>query len=190
MTADPKSTLRKEARRHRAFTRVEASDFDAAADLFFESIQPPSDCIISAYWPKGKEFDPIPVLEKFSRQGGRCCLPVMQPDSRILKFLPWTNQMELVKGPHEILQPKVDEGAEWCIPDIVIVPLLAFDQSGNRLGQGGGYYDATLKALRAQKSIIAAGFAYASQACLFRLPQEDHDEKLDCVVTPQKVYRF
>ena len=95
--------------------------------------------------------------------------------------------VELISGPHGIAQPS---GTEVLSPDIVIVPLLAFDQRGNRLGQGGGYYDSTLAALRGEKEITAVGVAYASQACLFNLPTEGHDEPLDMVVSEQSVLDF
>lgn len=65
-----------------------------------------------------------------------------------------------------------------------------FDQRGHRLGYGRGYYDAALKELRAKKPVIAVGFAYAEQACLFALPAEQHDEPLDYAVTPQRVFDF
>ncbi|MCF8495080.1 MAG: 5-formyltetrahydrofolate cyclo-ligase [Alphaproteobacteria bacterium] len=182
--------MRKEARRHRAFASPKPGDFDAAADLFFESLKPVLPHIIGAYWPKGREFDPMPVLERFHAQGGLCALPVMQGESRILKFAPWTPQTIMIEGPHHILQPATDEGAPWVEPDILIVPLLAFDRRGGRLGQGGGYYDATLAALRASKTIRAVGFAYAEQACLFNLPLEPHDQRLDWVITPEKAHSF
>ena len=89
-----------------------------------------------------------------------------------------------------MLEPVVHEGTQWLEPDVVIVPLLAFDRRGYRLGQGGGYYDATLADLRAKKNIIAVGLAYAQQACLFNLPVEEHDQKLDWVVTPQGAQEF
>ena len=70
------------------------------------------------------------------------------------------------------------------------MPMLAFDRPGNRLGHGGGYYDTTLRALREKKKITAVGVAYAQQAVLFSLPVEDHDEKLDWIITEQNTHRF
>jgi len=88
-----------------------------------------------------------------------------------------------------VLHPAL-EAAEYITPEILIVPLLAFDRKGNRLGYGGGYYDATLEHLRKDGNVIAAGFAYSQQAVLFNLPSEAHDQKLDWVITPQKIYDF
>lgn len=82
------------------------------------------------------------------------------------------------------------EKPDFMAPDILVVPLVAFDQRGNRLGHGKGYFDATLKALRSYKSILAVGYAYAEQSVIFGLPKEAHDEKLDMVVTPQRVFDF
>jgi len=75
-------------------------------------------------------------------------------------------------------------------PDILLIPLLAFDQRGARLGYGKGHYDATLAELKKRKQITAIGIGYAQQAVLFKLPSEDHDEELDMVITPQFVKRF
>jgi 5-formyltetrahydrofolate cyclo-ligase len=75
-------------------------------------------------------------------------------------------------------------------PDMVLAPLLAFDQKGYRLGYGGGYYDATIQALRKQKEITYIGVGYAEQAVLFKLPREAHDIPLDYMLTPQGVIDF
>ena len=76
------------------------------------------------------------------------------------------------------------------LPDILLIPFLSFDRYGYRLGQGGGYYDATLAHLREEKDILAIGMGYAQQAVLFKLPAEDHDQKMDMVITPQNVHDF
>lgn len=184
---DSKEVIRAEAKRHRAFIDPASENIDSAVDLFFEKIQPQKDQVIAGYWPKGREFDAAIILERAVDEGLSCALPVIQKDSRELKFAPWDKTSELEKGPFDVLQPT---SQEFVLPDIVIVPLLVFDRRGGRLGYGGGYYDATLKALRAQKDILAVGVAYAVQACLFNLPSEEHDEKLDWVITPQDAHEF
>ncbi len=75
-------------------------------------------------------------------------------------------------------------------PDILVIPLLAFDQRGNRMGYGQGHYDETLRLLRERKDVLAVGFAYAEQAVLLALPTEPHDQRLDMVVTPQRIFDF
>ena len=179
--------MREEAKRHRAFIDPSSENVDNAVNLFFDKIKPQKDQIIAGYWPKDREFDAALILERLDQEGFGCALPIVQKGKKELAFAHWSKDIEMEQGAFEILQPKTDERVE---PDIVIVPLLVFDRAGNRLGYGGGYYDATLKALRAKKNIIAVGVAYAVQACLFNLPTDEHDEKLDWVITPQDAHQF
>lgn len=185
----PKHILREQARKHRAWIVPSASDLEAAAAHFFENISlQETPAVIAAYWPKGREFDPLEILERAHDLGYTCALPEVIEGSKILKFRKWTPGCAMREGAFGIPVPNIDE--ESVIPDIVIVPLLAFDRRGYRLGQGGSYYDATLESLRAQKNIQAVGLGYASQAVLFNLPVEAHDQKLDWVITPQEAQRF
>ncbi len=186
-----KQTMRYEAIKHR--DRIHAfnnEDPDEAADLFFEAVQPQPEQAVALYWPKDKEFDTSAILERLLKAGFACGLPVIEKGSRILKFARWRMDDPLVPGPFDVMQPQVNENTEWLAPDIVIVPLLAFDRKGHRLGYGGGYYDATLQALRAEGDLLAVGVGYAQQAVIFNLPAEDHDQRLDWVVTPLKAHRF
>lgn len=185
--SEEKSTLRHEARRNLARMDLREEDVERAADLFFKAIQPHSDQIVAAYWPVKREFDVFPILEGLSGRGVTCALPVVQEETLELRFARWDDTAEMEEGPYAIPQPKV---LQWVEPDIIIVPMLAFDRKGYRLGQGGGYYDATLAALRVRKEILAVGVAYAQQACLFKLPVEEHDQKLDLIITPQAVHDF
>jgi 5-formyltetrahydrofolate cyclo-ligase len=161
-----------------------------AAEHFFNAIPLSQGQVIAGYWPSGSEFDVRPLLERLSEQDYKCALPVVKKDSHVLGFTQWQDDMELKRGEFDVLEPVVSKATKWLEPDIVIVPLLAFDRRGYRLGQGGGYYDATLADLRAKKAIVAVGFAYAQQACLFNLPVESHDQKLDWVITPQGAQSF
>ncbi len=188
MTESPKAALRTEALRHRA--RMQAEDPEEAVPHFFKFINPPPGAVIAGYWPKDEEFDVRPILEELLKKGFACALPVMRKDGRELRFARWNGDMKLAKGAFGIFEPPVDERTEWLEPDIVITPLLAFDRRGYRLGHGYGYYDATLKALRERKEIVAVGAGYAQQACLFYLPFEEHDERLDWVITPQGAHDF
>jgi 5-formyltetrahydrofolate cyclo-ligase len=83
-----------------------------------------------------------------------------------------------------------EDSADYIAPDILIVPLLAFDQTGNRMGYGQGHYDETIRLLRQEKEVLSVGLAYAEQAVLLALPTEPHDQKLDLVITPQRVFDF
>ncbi|MCB1531311.1 MAG: 5-formyltetrahydrofolate cyclo-ligase [Alphaproteobacteria bacterium] len=182
--------MRIEAKRHRAFIDPAAENVDSATALFYEKISPSKDQVIAGYWPIEREFDAALILDHLDQEGFSCCLPIVQKDTREMKFAPWTKTSDMEKGAFDVLQPIVKDEGSWVEPDIVLVPLLAFDRRGYRLGYGGGYYDATLKALRARKTIIAVGVAYAQQACLFNLPTDEHDEKLDWVITPQEAHSF
>jgi 5-formyltetrahydrofolate cyclo-ligase len=185
-----KETLRQEARRHRARTDVNLEEADEAAKHFATAIKPKKHDIIAAYWPKGREFDPRPILEQLLKKGFACALPVVKEKSLILGFARWDEEVELVRSKMGVFEPEINIATEWVDPDIVIVPLLAFDRRGYRLGNGGGYYDATLAALRKKKPITAVGVAYGHQACLFNLPVEPHDQKLDWVITPAGTHYF
>lgn len=183
-----KETLRREAIRHRDRIDPGSEDADNACALFFENVKPQKGQVVALYWPKGREFDPAEIAGRLLREGFTCCLPVIQKNKRILKFAKWDDTVKLEEGPFGIMQPVGKH--KWVVPDIVIVPLLAFDRHGYRLGYGGGYYDATLAALRKKKDIVAVGLGYAQQAVLFNLPREEHDQRMDWIITPQKAQPF
>ncbi|WP_435641690.1 5-formyltetrahydrofolate cyclo-ligase [Micavibrio aeruginosavorus] len=190
MTDNPKDSMRREAKRHRDRIDLVDGDADAAADLFMETIAPKPGQIIALYWPKGREFDTLPLMERLLAAGIICALPVVMKDEWLLRFVAWGDGDALVDGPYGLKQPPIDANTAFIDPDIFIVPLLAFDQRGNRLGYGGGYYDETLRHYRDMKDVIAVGYGYAEQAVLFNLPVEDHDQKLDYMITPRTVRRF
>lgn len=190
MISEQKSFLRQEALKNRARMEIEHDNPDHVIDLFFGSVQPATDHVLSFYVPMYREFDCWSLIEAANERGFSCALPVIQKDERILKFARWTPDIEMEQGLFKIPQP-VHHADDIVVPDIVVMPLLAFDRRGYRLGMGGGYYDATLSALRAEKeNILAVGVAYSQQACLFNLPVEDHDQKLDWVITPQGTHYF
>ncbi len=188
--SEQKQVYRIEAKRHRERMDIRDEDPENAAKNFLKSIKPVQGSIIGVYWPKGREIDTSDLLHLLIEQGHHVALPVMQKDSRILKYVCWQESDELVKGEFDILQPAVNEATEYVRPDIVVVPMLAFDRKGHRLGYGGGFYDATLSNLRADKPVLAVGYAYSKQAVLFNLPAEDHDQALDWVITPKDVHCY
>ena len=116
-----------------------------------------------------------------------CGLPVVQKESRALTFAKWKQTMTLEKGAYGILEPAIKE---WLEPDIIIVPLLAFDRRGHRLGYGGGYYDATLTFLRAKKTTLVVGVGYDAQENALDIPNNEHDQKLDWILTPTMAKEF
>ena len=106
-------------------------------------------------------------------------IPVIEGAGRPLKFARWEPEMPLVPGPFGAMIP---ERPEFMAPEILIVPLVAFDRRGGRLGYGGGFYDRTLEQLRARRATLAIGFAYAAQEAA-ALPLEPTDQPLDMIVT-------
>ncbi len=185
-----KDSIRREALLHRDRVDPRTEDPDDAADNFMRSIKPEKEKIIALYWPKKQEFDCLPLLEKLLKAGFTCALPVTDRKDKVLKFAAWEEGDPLEEGPFGIMQPVANEGTNWVDPDIFIIPYLAFDRHGHRIGYGGGYYDATLRHYRAIKQILAVGYGYGQQAVLFNLPVDDHDEKLDWVVTAHMARKF
>ena len=185
--SEQKQILRENARKHLGATDVLSEDIDATTSLFFDGIAPDPTKTIAAYWPKGREFDPLGILERSLEEGIVCALPVVEQDTKILTFKKWDKDTKLTKSTFGIMEPDTDE---VVLPDIILVPLLAFDLKGYRLGQGGGYYDATLSHLREARNITAIGIGYAAQAVLFRLPREDHDQQMDYILTPKELRKI
>ena len=181
-----KSSLREEATRFRNSIDPFSEDTEAVVEEFFECLKPQPGQVVALYWPKGKEFDTGPLIEALLKRGITCALPVIQKDSKELKFARWDETIPLVEGSYGVMQPV---GDDWVEPDIVITPMLAFDRQGHRLGYGGGYYDTTLEALRSRISIQAVGIGYSAQSVLFNLPVDPHDQKMDWIITPNKVQR-
>ena len=184
-----KQTLREEAIRFRNSIDPMSEDMDEFVSEFFEGLKPSAGQVVAVYWPRGKEFDTGQLSESLIKAEVICALPVIQKNSRELKFAEWNESVALVKGPFDVMQPEVNDKTQWLEPDIIAVTLRAFDRHGNRLGYGGGYFDATLATLRERKKVRAVGIGYSLQAVLFNLPAEPHDQKMDWIITPGKVQR-
>ena len=137
--------------------------------------------IVSGYAPMRSEINPIPLMHKLADRGARLALPVVRERGKPLLFRAWAIHQPLAAaGAWGIREPKTD--APEVEPDVLLVPLAAFDRAGHRLGYGGRYYDLTIAALRAKKKIVAVGVAYAAQE-IDRVPAEAHDQMLDYVLT-------
>ena len=182
-----KQAMRAEAKRQRASMEADADVQDEFIANFFKVIQPREGQVVASYAPKGREFDVHPLVLELVNKGIKVSLPVIQDDDRLLKFAVWSCDAQLVKGKFGVFHPSLEGDVEWAEPDIFIVPLLAFDRKGFRLGYGGGYYDKTIAHYRDLKDIVTVGVGYAQQACLFNLPVEDHDEPMDHIITSQHV---
>jgi 5-formyltetrahydrofolate cyclo-ligase len=137
--------------------------------------------VVSGFASLPQEFRAWPLLRRLHREGYPLCLPAMQGKTLPLLFRAWTPGDAMDRGVWGISEPKADKPMRE--PDILLVPLLAFDAAGWRLGYGGGYYDRTLRWLRARKAIVAIGVAYDQQR-IDAVPHLDYDERLDWVLTP------
>lgn len=184
---EEKELLRAQAKRHRDFIDPLQDNPEDAVPHFLTHIALGKGQCIGAYWPIGREFDVRPVMDEGMKAGCVCALPAIEKDSRVLRYCLWKDGDPLIKGEFSALEPVSKTPVE---PDILIVPLLAFDRHGYRLGYGGGYYDATIKALRSKKDITVVGMGYAQQAVLFNLPVEDHDQRMDWIITPHGATRY
>ncbi|MDX9862272.1 MAG: 5-formyltetrahydrofolate cyclo-ligase [Rhodospirillales bacterium] len=186
-----KAQLRAEMRRRRqAFCgtmeegvgrRIHARFMDIAGAL---DLRP--GVAVAAYWPVGDEADVRPLLSHLHLFGAHCLLPVVVAAGEPLVFRRWRPGQDLEGGPLRTLQPAAT--AAQGVPTVLLVPLLAFDRRGNRLGQGGGFYDRTLTLLRRQGSIEAIGVGYACQE-VETVPHGPTDARLDWVVTEQSAFR-
>ena len=144
-------------------------------------------CIVAGFSAIRTEIDPSALMDALHARGAVLALPVAVGRGQPLIFRAWTRDTVLVRGLYGILEPSSD--AEEVEPDIVLVPLAAFDRRGHRLGYGGGYYDRTLQGLRRTKRITAAGLAFSVQE-IGELPIDAHDEPLDLVLTERDVIDF
>ena len=143
--------------------------------------------IVSGYSPIRSEIDPIPLLRALAAQGARLALPAVMARGKSLAFRAWSPNDRLMLGPLGILEPS--PAAAELIPDIMLVPLAAFDRLGHRIGYGAGHYDYTLAHLRKMKTIVAIGLAFAAQE-IEAVPALSHDVALDHVLTETKVFDF
>ncbi|MEM9436266.1 MAG: 5-formyltetrahydrofolate cyclo-ligase [Pseudomonadota bacterium] len=137
---------------------------------------------LAGFMPINTEIDPLPAMEEAAAHGP-VGIPVIQSAGMPLTFARWEPGMALVEGAFKAMIP---EAPEEMIPEIVIVPLVAFDAHGGRLGYGGGFYDRTLEGLRAARPTLAAGFAFAAQEAE-ALPLEPTDQPLDLIITEQGI---
>ena len=170
-----KAAARKLARAKRAtLANVEAPE--RLAEAMLAQHAPPKGAIIAGYWPMGDEMDPRPLMLALASRGHAMALPVTPPRGQPLAFRAWAPGAALRPGPMGTSEPA--EGAALR-PDILLVPLLAFDRAGRRLGYGGGYYDRTLAALPGAKAI---GIAYAGQE-MPEVPAGPQDMRLPLIAT-------
>jgi len=140
--------------------------------------------IVSGFMPMKSEINPLPLMKKLADAGAQLALPVTGRRGQPLAMRAWSWGEPLASGVWGIREPKPE--ARQVDPDVLLVPLLAFDRAGYRLGYGGGYYDLTLAQVRSRKAVIAVGLAYAVQE-IARVPTTPRDAVVDLVLTEREV---
>jgi 5-formyltetrahydrofolate cyclo-ligase len=164
-----------------------AAERQAAAEMlatrpFPISIEP--GLIVSGYMPLKSEINPVPLLRVLAAAGAALALPVVAGRGRPLVMRAFAFGQPLDSGVWGIREPRTD--AAEVAPDILLVPLAAFDRKGRRIGYGAGYYDMTINRLRGQKAVVAIGIAYAVQE-VREVPATERDARLDLVLTERAV---
>ena len=183
---DLESAKRKARRQARARRAVAAREMDAGdrlADRLEEAALIRPGAVVSAFWPLDGEIDTRPLMTRLHEKGCKMALPVMQGPEKPLLFRSWQPGDELRAAAFDTREPSDDEPLRE--PSVVLVPMLAFDRSGFRLGYGGGFYDRTLAQFRERRDILAIGVAFAGQE-VDAVPRGPFDQRLDWVVTEQE----
>jgi 5-formyltetrahydrofolate cyclo-ligase len=170
-------------RRAKAFAGIP----DAAPKLvahFHKSVHLPRGAVVSGYWPLPGELDIRPLIHQIHEAGHRIALPVVKAKDQPLLFRHWTPGTPLVQGSFKVMTPP--EGVPELDPDVLLMPLLAFDKDGYRLGYGGGFYDRTLEKRRREAHsghpVLAIGIGFSAQETP-SLPRGPFDQRLDWIAT-------
>ncbi|WP_438276627.1 5-formyltetrahydrofolate cyclo-ligase [Nitrobacter sp.] len=146
-----------------------------------------SSTIVAGYAPIRSEIDPVPLMQSLAARGAALAMPAIAARNAGLVFRAWKPGETLVRGTFGISEPPA--AVTEVVPDIVLVPLAAFDRAGHRIGYGAGYYDRTLAQLRDRKPVIAIGLAFAVQE-IPQVPALSHDVRLDYVLTEAGLFSF
>jgi 5-formyltetrahydrofolate cyclo-ligase len=187
---DLKIDLRKAELRRQAVSRrdgIPAAERAAAAETLAGRTFPipiTSGVVVSGYSPLKSELNPLPLMRRCAVLGARLALPVVVGRGKPLTMRAFVFGETLGSGVWGIREPLPD--APEVLPDILLVPLLAFDRRGNRIGYGAGYYDRTIARLRELKTITAIGVAFSAQE-FEDVPTTSRDARLDLVLTERGV---
>ena len=180
-----KSYLRKKSLIQRKKKHLTANKFNF--NLIFKIIKKhflKKKIIIAGYYPSNYEVDILNFLEQASEKKFRVALPVIK-SSTVMNFKSWIFKEPLYVNQFGMLEPK--DSSKNIIPDLIMVPLAAFDSSLNRIGYGKGYYDRSLKKIsKIKKNAISLGIAYSFQKCP-KIPTNKHDFKLDYIFTEKGI---
>ncbi|PKR56130.1 5-formyltetrahydrofolate cyclo-ligase [Thalassospira marina] len=155
-------------------------DVLASADL-------PAKARVGFYWPVQGEIDVTNVIGAHIAKGGQAALPVVTARHQPMVFHRWTPDTSMVTGFANIAIPATQADQEPVVPDVILAPLVGFDQQGYRLGYGGGFFDRTLEALGFKPVVIGIGFAHARLNTIF---PHQYDVPMDILITEQGIEYF
>jgi 5-formyltetrahydrofolate cyclo-ligase len=170
--------LSEEERRAAAMGLVETWRYE-------QPVEPPA--IVSGFWPMAEELDIRPLMIELINQGCQLCLPVVVAKKQPLVFRAWRPGDPLEAGAFGTLQPTARRAV--VEPEVLIVPLLAVDEKGWRVGYGGGFYDRTIEALRARKRVVTVGVGFNEQL-VPEVPHDLNDQRLDWLLTDKRAFVF
>ncbi len=182
--ADQKATARKQAFARRKAAHADYSG-DQACENLLQYLQPHLGKPISGYMPIRTEIDPLPAMSELAKSGS-VAVPVVLGAGQSLAFHRWQVDGDMQDGP---FGARVPVAGEIVMPQVIILPLVAFDNQGQRLGYGGGFYDRTLEILRRKFPVLTVGFSYSAQQVDY-LPTDPTDQPLNAVVTEAGIRLF
>ncbi|MTI44974.1 5-formyltetrahydrofolate cyclo-ligase [Roseibium hamelinense] len=176
-----KQFLRKQALERRS-ALTDAFRIEASLKLaeFVETLDLAPDAVVAGFWPIQSEIDPRPLLDELRKRGHKLCLPVVAEPHLIFRV--FHRDSSFVPAGFGTLAPGPE--AEEVRPDVLLMPLAAFDRSGNRIGYGKGHYDTAIAALEKSGPLTCIGLAFAAQE-VECVPAEDHDKKLTGILSEQ-----
>ena len=180
-----KAALRRDAAARRDAAQADPGAADALIRHGLEPLRALRPRVVSGFWSIRSEIDVRPLmLALASATGALLAMPVVAGRGQALAFRRWEAGVPMIEGPFGTAHPAESEPV--LVPDLLLVPLLAFDRQRHRLGYGAGFYDRTLAGLRAAGPVTAVGIAYAAQEVAM-VPAGDHDERLDLVLTERGI---
>jgi 5-formyltetrahydrofolate cyclo-ligase len=186
--ASAKTALRMFVRTRRKLLAKEHPEADwmvaeVAREPLARRFPDPAGKVAALYYGFGSEVSPRILADQLAEAGWVLALPSVEGESGAMVFRRWDRTAPLIRDEIGLHAPSAEN--DILEPDLVIVPLLAFDRDGVRLGQGGGYYDRALKALRDTREVFVLGLAYSGQETA-NLPREPHDQALDAILTEKE----
>ena len=137
---------------------------------------------IGGYFPVNNEIDDLEILKKFEEKKYKICLPVVKKNFD-MDFYNFSFKDPLIVNKYGIPEPKK---TNIVYPDIILIPMVAFDKNLNRLGYGGGYYDRIIEKLMKKKNFLKIGLAFSKQK-IKNLPVSKYDKKMDYIVTERYI---